>query len=157
MSRRNRAVKNIIKADPRYNSQLVGKLINYVMREGKKGLAEKIVYQSFSNLGTSVKDQPELDSFLKIIENIKPKLEIKSRRVGGSNYQVPVEVKDERQVGLALRWLIIAAKKRSGKSMVEKLSAELFDAYNNRGEAFKKKEDTHRMAEANRAFAHFVW
>lgn len=157
MSRRRRAVQKVIKSDPELNSVVVAKFINYVMRQGKKGLAEKIVYSSLDNLKTKVEGEDALGAFLKALNNVKPKLEVKSRRVGGANYQVPVEVKEGRQVALALRWIITSAKKRAGHSMVEKLSQELSDAYNGRGDAVKKKEDTHKMAEANRAFAHYVW
>jgi len=157
MSRRRRAVQKEIKNDAEFNSQVVAKFINYVMRQGKKGIAEKIVYSSLRNLLEKTEEKQTLDAFHKVLDNVKPKLEVKSRRVGGSNYQIPIEVKEERQICLALRWLVIAAKKRNGHSMIEKLSQELHDAYNSRGDAVKKKEDTHKMAEANRAFAHYVW
>lgn len=157
MSRRKRAVVREITSDPKYSDPLIGKFINYVMRRGKKGVAEKIVYSSLDALSKQVTEDGIKDAFKKMLDNVKPKLEVKSRRIGGSNYQIPVEVREERKVCLGLRWIIEAAKARNGKSMVEKLSAEMLDAYNNRGEAVKKKDNIHKMAEANRAFAHYIW
>ncbi len=148
-----------ISPDPVYKDVLVHKLINKVMKDGKKSKAEKIVYTAMKNLSEKTGDDP-LTALHKAIENIKPILEVRPRRVGGSTYQVPMEVPPRRQISLALRWLVEAARNRSGKgnyTMVEKLTNELLDAYNNRGAAVKKKEDTHRMAEANKAFAHYRW
>ncbi len=145
--------------DPLYNDILVHKLINKVMKDGKKSKAEKIVYTAMKNLSEKVGEDP-LTALHKAIENIKPILEVRPRRVGGSTYQVPMEVPPRRQISLALKWLVEAARNRSGKgnyTMIEKLTNELYDAYNNRGAAVKKKEEVHRMAEANKAFAHYRW
>lgn len=145
--------------DPIYRDVLVHKLINKVMVDGKKSKAEKIVYGAMQILAEKTGEQP-LEALYKAIENIKPILEVRPRRVGGATYQVPMEVPPRRQISLALRWLVEATRNRSGKgnyTMLEKLSNELYDAYNNRGNAVKKKEDTHRMAEANKAFAHYKW
>jgi len=127
------------------------------MLDGKKSTAERLFYNALNTIGEKVTDLPSVDVFTKAIENIKPLVEVKSRRVGGSNYQVPVEVRPERRQALAIRWVIDAARNRGEKTMADRLSNELLDAYNNTGTAFKKKEDTHRMAEANKAFAHFRW
>ena len=154
--RKRRAVKRDVLPDPRYNSKVVTKLINQIMVDGKRGKAETIVYDAFD----MVKEKTNTDAnevFEKALENIKPALEVKARRVGGANYQVPMEVSADRAQSLALRWLHTAAKTRGGKSMAEKLANELIDASNNTGGAVKKKEDTHRMAEANKAFAHYRW
>ncbi len=148
-----------IMPDPIYRDVLVHKLINKVMVDGKKSVAEKIVYGAMQILAEKTGDQP-LEALHKAIENIKPILEVRPRRVGGATYQVPMEVPPRRQVSLALRWLVEAARSRSGKgnyTLLEKLSNELLDAYHNKGNAIKKKEDTHRMAEANKAFAHYKW
>ena len=148
-----------ISPDPIYKDVLVHKLINKVMVDGKKSKAEKIVYTAMKNLAEKTGEDP-LTALHKAIENIKPQMEVRPRRVGGSTYQIPMEVPPRRQVSLALRWLVEAARNRSGKgnyTMIEKLTNELYDAYNNRGAAVKKKEDTHRMAEANKAFAHYRW
>ncbi|MGB9765956.1 MAG: 30S ribosomal protein S7 [Sulfurihydrogenibium sp.] len=148
-----------IMPDPIYRDVLVHKLINKVMVDGKKSKAEKIVYGAMQILAEKTGEQP-LEALYKAIENIKPILEVRPRRVGGATYQVPMEVPPRRQISLALRWLVEATRNRSGKgnyTMLEKLSNELYDAYNNRGNAVKKKEDTHRMAEANKAFAHYKW
>ncbi|MCD6192463.1 MAG: 30S ribosomal protein S7 [Candidatus Aminicenantes bacterium] len=156
MPRRGTVKKREIKPDYRYNSTLISRFINAVMRKGKKSLAERIVYEAMELVKQKSKQDP-LKMFEKAVENVRPLLETKSRRVGGATYQVPVEVPEHRSISLAIRWIIRFAKERSGKSMVEKLAAEVLDAVNNRGGAIKKKEDTHKMAEANRAFAHYRW
>jgi len=142
--------------DPVYANQLVQKLVNCVMLQGKKSVAQNIVYDAFELIKQRANDDP-LKLFKKAVDNVKPALEVKSRRVGGANYQVPVEVNRNRQTSLSLRWIIGYARERGEKSMVEKLAAELLDAANNRGGAIKKRDDTHRMAEANKAFAHYRW
>ena len=154
--RKRRAVKRDVLADPLYNSKVITKLINQVMLDGKRGTAQKIVYNAFDLIQEKTNENP-MDVFGKAMENITPALEVKSRRVGGGNYQVPVEVRAERAQTLALRWLVNATRNRGGKSMAEKLCNEIVDASNETGAAFKKKEDTHRMAEANKAFAHYRW
>ena len=154
MSRRHAAEKRNIASDVRNNSNLLAKFINRIMLKGKKALAEKIVYKSFDQLKKKHNVDP-FETFCSAIDNIKPFLEVISVRVGGSNYQVPSPVDEARAHALASRWIIDATKKRSEKTMLERLAGELFDASNNRGGAFKKKEDNHKMAEANRAFAHF--
>ena len=156
MSRRNAAVKREVLPDPLYNSVLVTKIVNQVMLDGKKGIAQSIVYTAMKIASEKVGDEA-LNVLTTAIENIKPKLETKARRVGGANYQVPMEVSHDRAQSLALRWLNTAAKNRGGKSMAEKLANELIDASNSTGGAVKKREDTHRMAEANKAFAHYRW
>lgn len=156
MPRKGPVPKRKVLPDPSFKSQLVAKFINRIMRDGKKSLAESIVYESMQELGRRTSEEP-LRAFEKSIENSKPQLEVKSRRVGGATYQVPVEVKPERQEVLASRWLISAARNRGEKGIVYKLTAELVDAFHGRGGAVKKKEDTHRMAEANKAFAHYRW
>lgn len=143
-------------ADPVFGNPLVEKMINCLMHEGKKSTAQRIVYSSLEVMRQRTNDDP-LKAFKKALENVKPALEVKSRRVGGANYQVPVEVNRNRQTSLSLRWIIGYARERSEKSMVEKLAGELLDAANNRGGAIKKRDDTHRMAEANKAFAHYRW
>jgi small subunit ribosomal protein S7 len=143
-------------ADPMYQSPLVSKFINCMMYDGKKAVAEKIFYEAMGMVKDRTNEEP-LKIFRKAVDNVKPALEVKSRRVGGSNYQVPVEVRPERSTALALRWLISYARDRSEKSMQERLANELLDASAARGGAFKKKDDTHRMAEANKAFAHYRW
>jgi len=142
--------------DPRYREVLVNWLVNALMRKGKKSVAEGICYKAFDLIKERTKNDP-LKVFQSALENIKPVVEVKSRRVGGASYQVPVEVRYERRISLAMRWLIQYSKERAGKSMQEKLAAELIDASNRSGGAVKKKEDTHRMAEANKAFAHYRW
>ncbi len=154
--RKRRAVKRDVLADPLYNSKVITKLINQIMLDGKRGKAQKIVYNAFDLIQERTNENP-MDLFSKAMENITPSLEVKSRRVGGANYQVPVEVRAERAQALALRWLVNATRNRGGKSMAEKLANEIIDASNETGAAFKKKEDTHRMAEANKAFAHYRW
>lgn len=156
MPRKGAVPKRRILPDPRFNSKLVAKFVNRIMRDGKRSLAENIVYRSMEGLASRTSDEP-LNSFEQAVDNAKPQLEVKARRVGGATYQVPVEVKPERQEVLATRWLIQAARNRTEKGIVNKLTAELTDAFNNRGGAIKKKEDTHRMAEANKAFAHYRW
>ena len=156
MSRRRKAVHREVKGDPRYNSPLVEQLTNRVMRCGKKSLARRIVYGAIEKVSETLGKGDPMDFMLAALENIRPKLEVKSRRVGGATYQVPMEVPYQRQIGLAFRWLVLAADKRKG-TMAEGLANELLDAYNNTGEVVKKKEEVHRMAQSNRAFAHFRW
>jgi len=156
MPRRSAISQRVVNPDPRYNDKLVSKLINVIMRKGKKSTAEKICYQSMDFIKTKTGNDP-LKIFKTAVDNVKPMLEVKSRRVGGASYQVPVEIRPNRRMALALRWLTQYAQQRSGKSMQEKLAAEILDASNNTGGAIKKKEDTHRMAEANKAFAHYRW
>jgi len=157
MSRRKQADKRVILPDSKYNSLVVAKCINVVMWDGKKEIAENIVYGALEKLKKIAKDGNELIAFLDVIDAIKPSVEVKSRRVGGATYQVPVEVRKDRQQTLALRWLVGAARKRTERGMGEKLFAELRDALSGQGAAFKKKIDTHKMADANKAFAHFRW
>ena len=154
--RKRRAVKRDVLPDPIFHSKVVTKLINQIMVDGKRGKAETIVYDAFDMVKEKTNSDPN-EVFVKALENIKPSLEVKARRVGGANYQVPMEVSADRAQSLALRWLHTAAKGRGGKSMAEKLANELIDASNNTGGAVKKREDTHRMAEANKAFAHYRW
>ena len=154
--RKRRAVKRDVLPDPVYHSKVITKLVNQIMIDGKRGKAETIVYDAFDIIKDKTKEAPN-EVFDKALENIKPALEVKARRVGGANYQVPMEVGPERAQSLALRWLANAATTRGGKAMAEKLSSEIIDASNNTGGAVKKKEDTHRMAEANKAFAHYRW
>ncbi len=154
--RKRRAVKRDVLADPIYNSKLVMKLINSLMKDGKKGVAQKILYDAFDQVKEKTNQDP-MEVFAKAMENIKPALEVKSRRVGGANYQVPIEVKADRAQALALRWLVQYARLRGGHSMSENLANEIIDASNGVGAAVKKREDTHRMAEANKAFAHYRW
>lgn len=159
MSRRREAVKRQPLPDQKFNSELVSKFINNLMERGKKSTAEHIFYGSVDTAKSKLADQ-ELDPvafFTQALENVKPLLEVKSRRVGGANYQVPVEVRPERRTSLAIRWIIDAARSRGEKTMRDRLAQELLDAYNNTGSAVKKKEDTHKMAEANKAFAHYRW
>jgi small subunit ribosomal protein S7 len=157
MSRRKVAVKRTVLPDPKYNSVLVAKFINCLMRDGKKSIAEKIFYSALDIIRERTGNRDVLAVFNKAVSNAKPVLEVKSRRVGGSTYQVPVEVRPERRTTLSIRWIIESARQRGEKSMQERLAAELLDAANNRGNAIKKKEDTHKMAEANKAFAHYRW
>ncbi len=154
--RKRRAEKRILPPDLIYNEVLVTKLINYVMKRGKKNVARKLVYGAFDIIKEKTNKNP-LDVFLKAVNNVKPMIEVRSRRIGGATYQVPTEVRPERQIALALRWIINFARERKDKSFANKLAAELIAASNNEGAAIKKKEDTHRMAEANKAFAHFKW
>ena len=154
--RKRRAVKRDVLADPIYNSKVITKLINQIMLDGKRGKAQTIVYKAFDMIQERTNENP-MDVFNKALENITPVLEVKSRRVGGANYSVPVDVRADRAQALALRWLVNASRSRSGKSMAEKLASEIIDASNQTGAAYKKKDDTHRMAEANKAFAHYRW
>ena len=154
--RKRRAAKRDVLPDAIYNSKLVTKLINQVMIDGKKGTAEKIVYDAFDMIKEKTGEEA-IDVFTKAMENLKPALEVKSRRVGGANYQVPVEVKPDRARALAYRWLINASRARGGHSMSENLANEIIDASNGTGAAVKKREDTHKMAEAHKAFAHYRW
>ncbi len=154
--RKRRAVKRDVLPDPLYNSKLVTKLINRLMVDGKKGVAQTILYDSFEMIKEKTNQEP-MDVLNKALENIKPALEVKSRRVGGANYQVPVEVRPDRSQALGLRWLVQYARLRGGHSMAENLANEIIDASNGVGAAVKKREDTHRMAEANKAFAHYRW
>lgn len=146
-----------VSPDPRFNSVLVAKFTNCLMCEGKKTVARRLFYDAMDIIQTRVSDQDPLVVFEEAMENVRPKVEVKSRRVGGATYQVPVEVRPERRNALAIRWIINFSKGRSGQTMSDKLAAELLDAYNNRGAAVKKKDDTHKMAEANKAFAHYRW
>lgn len=154
--RKRRAVKRDVLPDPIYNSKLVTKLINTIMQDGKKGVAQTILYDAFDNVKAKTGQEPN-EVFEKAMANIQPALEVKSRRVGGANYQVPIEVRPDRARALALRWLVQYAKGRGGHSMAENLANEIIDASNGVGAAVKKREDTHRMAEANKAFAHYRW
>ena len=154
--RKKRAVKRDVLPDPIYNSKIVTKLINQIMIDGKRGIAQNIIYDAFEMIKNKTNEDPMV-VFEKAMKNIRPALEVKSRRVGGSNYQVPVEVKPERAQALAFRWLAQYARLRSGKSMAEKLANEIIDASNGIGASVKKKDDTHKMAEANKAFAHYRW
>jgi small subunit ribosomal protein S7 len=156
MSRRHSADKREIHPDPKFGNVVVTKFMNTVMYEGKKSVAEGIVYGAFDLIEAKTKQSP-LGVFEQALDNVMPSIEVRSRRVGGATYQVPVEVRNERRQALGLRWLISAARDRNEKTMTERLSAELLDASNNRGNAVKKREDTHKMAEANRAFSHYRW
>lgn len=157
MARRREAEKRQILPDPKFNDILVARFVNNLLKQGKKSLAERVLYTALDNLGEKVKDVPSLDVFKRAIENAAPMLEVRSRRVGGATYQVPVEVSRTRRLALSIRWLIMNAKARAGRSMADKLTGELLDAYNKTGGAIRKKEDVHRMAEANKAFAHYRW
>ena len=157
MARRREAEKRQILPDPKYNDILVARFVNSLLKKGKKSLAERVLYTALDNIGEKLKDEKALDVFKKAIENAAPMLEVKSRRVGGATYQVPVEVSRNRRLALSIRWMITQAKARAGRSMADKLTGELLDAFNNTGGAIRKKEDVHRMAEANKAFAHYRW
>ncbi len=154
--RRRRAEKRELIPDVKYNSELVARMINFLMERGKKSVAQKIVYDALEAIGRKKQDLDPLEVFLQAIENVKPQLEVKSRRVGGATYQVPVEINPERQVALAMRWLLGFASSRKGP-MQDTLAVELLEAYDNTGNAVKKRDDTHKMAAANRAFAHYRW
>ena len=154
--RRAGAARREVLPDPKYGSRLVAKFVNIMMIRGKKSTAERIMYDALASIEDRAKQDP-LKMFKTAIDNVKPAVEVKSRRVGGSTYQVPVEVRPDRRTSLSMRWIIGAARRRAERSMAEKLSAELLDAANNRGTAVKKREDTHKMAEANKAFAHYRW
>jgi len=156
MPRRKIVSKRETIPDSRYNNHVVSKFITRMMLDGKKSISAAILYEALESLKGKT-DKTELEVFLQAIENVKPVVEVKSRRVGGATYQVPVEIRESRREALAMRWLITAARDRSGKSLGLKLGAELLDAFNNTGTAFKKKEDTHKMAEANKAFSHYRW
>ena len=156
MPRRREVAKRVVLADPKYNDRLVTKFVNNLMIGGKKSVAEKIVYGAFDLIAERSGEDP-LEVFKKAFENVRPLLEVKSRRVGGSTYQVPIEVRPDRRNALVIRWVLNAARSRGEKTMCERLAGEFLDAANNRGAAVKKKEDTHRMAEANKAFAHYRW
>ncbi len=156
MSRKKSSSKKNILTDAKYKSTIIPKLINSLMYDGKKTIAEKIVYDAIEKIKSKSKDEP-ITIFNQAITNIKPTVEVRSRRVGGATYQVPVEVKSKRSQALAIRWLIDASRKRKDKKMSDKIFNEIYDAYQNRGSAIKKKEDTHKMAESNKAFAHFRW
>ena len=156
MSRKRKAPKKIPVIDPKYKSVIIPKLINSIMYDGKKVTAEKIVYEAIEKIKTKSKDEP-ITVFNDAINNVRPTVEVRSRRVGGATYQVPVEVKSKRSQALALRWIIDASRKRKDKKMSDRIFNEIYDAYQSRGSAIKKKEDTHKMAESNKAFAHFRW
>ena len=156
MSRKKKAPKKIPILDPKFKSTVIPKLINSIMYDGKKTIAEKIIYDAIDKIKSKTKDEP-IEIFNQAISNIKPTVEVRSRRVGGATYQVPVEVKNKRAQALAIRWLIDSARKRKDKNMSDKIFNELYDAYEKKGAAVKKKEDVHKMAESNKAFAHFRW
>jgi len=157
MGRKKKTLDRGILPDPKYNSAVVSKFVNRMMWEGKRSVALRIVHHALSGLQVKITDKEPLEVFLTAINNVKPLVEVKSRRVGGATYQVPVEIRESRREALGMRWIINAARSRSGRGMDERLTAELLDAYNSTGTAFKKKEDTHKMAEANKAFAHYRW
>jgi len=156
MGRHKKSVDRPLMPDAKYNSKVVSKLVCRMMLDGKKETCQKIVYQAMDKLKAKTEKDP-LEVLLKALDNVKPMVEVKSRRVGGATYQVPVEIRDSRREALAMRWVIDAARSRSGHGMADTLASELLDAYNNTGTAYKKREDTHRMAEANKAFAHYRW
>ena len=156
MPRRGNVPKRDVLPDPIYGSKVVTKLVNQIMLDGKKGIAQGIVYDAFNKMQEKT-GQPAMDVFNQAMENVMPVLEVKARRVGGSNYQVPIEIRPERRQTLAIRWIVLNARKRSEREMSDRLANELLDAMNNTGGSVKKKEDTHRMAEANKAFAHYRW
>jgi len=157
MPRRREVPKRIVLPDPKYGNEVLAKFINMIMESGKKSVAEKIVYGALDQISEKVKGEEALDVFNKALENIRPVVEVKSRRVGGATYQVPVEVRPNRRTALAMRWLVEAARKRGEKSMGMRLAGEMMDAIEQRGSAVKKREETHRMAEANKAFSHYRW
>lgn len=156
MGRHKKSVNRPIVPDVKYNSPVITKFVSRMMLDGKKDICTKIVYKAMDQLKAKT-DKDPLEVFLKALDNVKPAVEVKSRRVGGATYQVPVEIRDARKEALAMRWIIAAARSRSGHGMSDTLAAELMDAFNNTGSAYKKKEDTHKMAEANKAFAHYRW
>lgn len=156
MARRRHAAKRVIVPDPKFHDKVVAKFINDLMKDGKKSTAEAICYGAFDVLQAKFSDEP-VKLFKKALNNVKPNVEVRSRRVGGATYQVPMEVRPERKQTLASRWIISYAKERNGKNMIEKLAAELMDACDNKGGAIKKREDVHKMADANKAFSHFKW
>ena len=155
--RRRRITKRELTPDVKFNSELVARLINMLMRCGKKSVAQKIVYGAFDIVSSKKKDMEPLEVFIQAVENVKPKLEVKSRRVGGATYQVPLEVPADRQIALAIRWIVTYSQGKKGRSMMDALASELLEAFDNTGSAVKKKEDTHKMAQANKAFAHYRW
>ena len=157
MPRRREVPKRKVLPDPKYKNEIVAKFVNQIMQDGKKSVAEKIVYGAFDQIKLKKQDSSEVEIFEQALEKISPVVEVKSRRVGGATYQVPVEVRPERQMSLAMRWVIDASRKRKEKSMGMRLAAELLEATEGRGSAMKKREDTHKMAEANKAFAHYRW
>lgn len=157
MARKGKATKRKILPDNRFSNLMVAKFINCVMKQGNKSVSENLFYDALDIIREKVQNQDPLEIFNQALENVKPVLEVKSRRVGGANYQVPVEVRPERRNSLAIRWILGAARQRPEKTMSEKLALEIIDAFNNTGIAIKKKEDTHKMAEANKAFAHYRW
>ncbi len=157
MPRKKIQSRRSIEADPKYNSMLVARFTNGLMKDGKKTVALRMFYEAIDTVGGKIADTEAMAVFETAMENVRPKVEVKSRRVGGATYQVPVEVRPERRNALAIRWIINFAQKRPGQSMSEKLAAEILDAYNNRGAAVKKRDETHKMAEANKAFAHYRW
>jgi small subunit ribosomal protein S7 len=157
MPRRRTAAKREILPDPKFGNKLVTRFVNSLMEHGKKSTAEKIFYSSMDEIAEKVKGEDPVNVFKLAIDNIKPMVEVKSRRVGGANYQVPVDVRPERRTALAIRWLLIAARERNEKTMQKRLAGELMDAFKKAGAAVKKREDTHRMAEANKAFSHYRW
>lgn len=157
MSRRKGNYKREVAPDPIYNDVLLAKFVNKIMLDGKKSVAQALVYKSFEQIKSKVEGEEPLEVFKKAVENIKPQLEVRSRRVGGATYQVPVDVRPSRRVTLALRWLTSNSRGRGEKDMATRIAGEIVDAYNSRGNAIKKKEDVHRMAEANRAFSHYNW
>ena len=156
MSRKNKAPLKILLVDSKYKSTIIPKLINSIMYDGKKTIAEKIIYDAIDKIKSKSKEEP-INIFNEAINNLRPTVEVRSRRVGGATYQIPVEVKSKRSQALALRWLVEASRKRKDKQMSDKIFNEIYDAYQNKGLAIKKKEDTHKMAESNKAFAHFRW
>ncbi len=157
MSRRHRAEIRQINPDPIYNSVTLQKFVNKIMERGKKSVARKIVYGALDDFAKKINVENPLEAFEQALENAKPSLEVKSRRIGGATYQVPIEIPTERRASMAMRWIIMHSRKKAGKCMMDALSTELYDCYNNQGATIKKKEETHRMAEANKAFAHYKW
>lgn len=155
--RRRRITKRELTPDVKFNSELVARLINMLMRCGKKSVAQKIVYGAFDIVSAKKKDMEPLEVFIQAVENVKPKLEVKSRRVGGATYQVPLEVPADRQIALAIRWIVTYSQGKKGRSMMDALASEILEAFDNTGASVKKKDDTHKMAQANKAFAHYRW
>lgn len=155
--RRNKAEKRAVIPDSKYNSEILARLINMIMLDGKKATAEKIVYKAMDVVGNKIKDVDALEVFFQALDNAKPQVQVKSRRVGGATYQVPVEVPQERQIALGMRWMVTYSRNKKGKPMYLNLANEIVDAYNNTGSSVKKKDDTHKMAQANKAFAHYRW
>ena len=156
MGRKNKSINRPVMPDTRYNSTVISKFVGRMMLDGKKSVSMRIVYEALDTLKQKTEKDP-LKVFLKALDNVKPLVEVKSRRVGGATYQVPIEIRESRREALAMRWVITAARAKSGHGMGERLASELLDAYNNTGTAYRKKEDTHKMAEANKAFAHYRW